>query len=384
MKRPHLFPVAALAVFLTFIACGERQVSVQGSASYQAIPDRLPDWEFARLVEGLSEPRGFFDTDNLISNETSYLHVIDRLRESRVRGGVYLGVGPGQNFSYIAEIRPRLAFIIDIRRDNLLQHLLYKALFALSHTRVEYLCLLTGRPAPHDAESWRGRPVRDLVEYVDAHSVDVDYLDRAWQAVIDRIMTFGLTLSETDIATVARFHQAFVDAGLSLRFHSYNRPPRPDYPTLRELLLQTDRAGNHANYLADEDDYRFLRSLENRNLVVPVVGDLAGPHALDALGRYIAGRGESVSAFYTSNVEFYLMRQGTFKRFAENVRGLPIDQRSVIIRSYFNRGYSRTLPGYVPGHSSTQLIQSVSEFLQAHDNGWYRTYWDLVTSGGGW
>src|SRR5690349_737909 len=95
---------------------------------------------FAGLVARLSEPAGYFDTDNLISNERSYLHVVPDLRALAGRKrSVYLGVGPDQNFSYIAHLRPSLAILIDIRRDNLLLHLLFKAIFAESRTRVEYL-----------------------------------------------------------------------------------------------------------------------------------------------------------------------------------------------------------------------------------------------------
>src|ERR1051325_1873390 len=83
---------------------------------------------FAALSARLSEPGGYFDSDNLISNETSYQHVLGKLKEFNVTGGVYIGVGPDQNFTYIAKIRPKLAIIIDIRRDNLLQHLLFKSL----------------------------------------------------------------------------------------------------------------------------------------------------------------------------------------------------------------------------------------------------------------
>src|SRR4029078_4879042 len=87
---------------------------------------------FATQIAALSEPAGYFDTDNLISNERSYLQVLPELRRRNVKGGAYLGVGPDQNFPYIAEVRPSIAFIVDVRRDNLLLHLLFKALFALS------------------------------------------------------------------------------------------------------------------------------------------------------------------------------------------------------------------------------------------------------------
>src|SRR5262245_52962726 len=80
---------------------------------------------FAAEIARFSEKEGSFDTDNLISNERDYLRVIPALVAGRVVGGVYLGVGPDQNFSYIARIRPTRAYIVDIRRDNLLLHLLF-------------------------------------------------------------------------------------------------------------------------------------------------------------------------------------------------------------------------------------------------------------------
>ena len=132
-------------------ACADGRVAAS-DAEFQAAAGRAQtDSAFARLIERLSEPGGYFDTDNLISNEASYLHVLGEMRELGVQGGAYIGVGPDQNFSYIAELRPTVAFIIDIRRDNLLQHLLFKSLFVLSRNRVEYLSLLFGRPPPEDA-----------------------------------------------------------------------------------------------------------------------------------------------------------------------------------------------------------------------------------------
>ena len=80
-----------------------------------------------------------------------------------MEGGAYIGVGPDQNFSYIAHIRPAIAFIVDIRRDNLLLHLLFKALFAEARTRVEYLALLTGRPVPPGLDDWREAGIARLV-----------------------------------------------------------------------------------------------------------------------------------------------------------------------------------------------------------------------------
>ena len=75
----------------------------------------LSDQEFWRLVGTLSEPAGAFElSDTFVSNETSVPELARWLRPS---GGVYIGVGPEQNFTYIAALRPAMAFIVDIRRE---------------------------------------------------------------------------------------------------------------------------------------------------------------------------------------------------------------------------------------------------------------------------
>jgi hypothetical protein len=140
--------------------------SAAASAAAPAVA--APAERLADVVARLSEPGGDFNSDNLISNEASYLHVVGAMRGLGVRGGAYVGVGPDQNFSYIAQVRPAVVFIIDIRRDNLLEHLLFKALFAAARNRAEYLALWTGRPTPPDVERWGERPIEQIVAYLDS------------------------------------------------------------------------------------------------------------------------------------------------------------------------------------------------------------------------
>ncbi len=122
-----------------------------------------------------------------------------------------------------------------------------------------------------------------------------------------------------------------------------------------------------------------MKSLEGRNLIVPVVGNLAGDHALREIGKVMTERGETLSALYVSNVEFYLMREGSFDAFAASVRTLPHDSRSVIIRSYFGGGFYGSHPQSVPGYFSTQLLQTVDSFVSESAKGGYATYMDLVS-----
>lgn len=332
---------------------------------------------FAALSARLSEPGGYFDSDNLISNETSYLHVIGKIRELGVTGGVYVGVGPDQSFSYIAKIRPKLAIIIDIRKDNLLQHLLFKAMFGRSRNRVEYLCTMFGKPFPK-TKGWESRGVKELSEYIDSTASDPKLFEKTAKDIRQDIQKFGIPLTQTDLETIGKVQHAFFSAGLDIRYSSYHRPPRSIYPPYRELLLETDLGGQQQNYFNSEDDFQFIKRLEDQDLIVPVVGDLSGPQAMKAIGQYIAEIKERVSAFYVSNVEFYLQRQGTFDKFAENLKALPIDNRSVIIRSYFNY-YAPAHPQAEPNHFSTQLMERIDDLIKQCASGECESYNDIVT-----
>jgi hypothetical protein len=351
------------------------QLAVGGAKAARPTADSVP---FARLVEQFSESGGLFDTDNLISNEASYLHIIGALRD-RVKGGAYIGVGPDQNFSYIAAIRPEVAFIVDLRRDNLLLHLLFKSLFETATNRLDFLCLLFGRSPPPDLAAWRNRPLADLLAYVDRAPVDSARQARVHAALVERIKGYGIPLSSQDVATLKRFHGEFTGAGLDLQFTSYGRQPRSYYPTIRQLYLEKDLTGIPASFLVKEDDFRFLQSLERRGRVVPVVGDFGGSRAFKSIARWLGDRNLSVSMFYTSNVEFYLFRQGTFRRYVENVRALPWARGGVIARSYFGGVMGQPHPQSIVGYASAQLLQTAASFIARTAEPDSVSYWDLVT-----
>jgi hypothetical protein len=122
-----------------------------------------------------------------------------------VRGGVYIGVGPDQNFTYMARVRPRMAFLVDIRRDNMLQHLLFKALFASAANRAEYLALWTGRPLPTPSAAFAARPITTLVAWIDSARATPASIERAKRVVREQVQRTGLALSADDLATIADF-----------------------------------------------------------------------------------------------------------------------------------------------------------------------------------
>jgi hypothetical protein len=368
MKRPQrrlCFAALPLALALALGAsAAHAQVATRRAARAVRELPALSDAAWAQLVLSLSEPGGYFDTDNLISNERSYLHVVAPLR--RMRGGAYVGVGPDQSFSYLAAARPAVAFIIDIRRDNLLHHLLLRSLFALSSNRAEYLARLHGRALPENPRAWDRRPLEAILNRIDSLPVD-PAAARATRLAIDSLVrALPLRVTDADLATIQRFHREFIENGTALRFRTFGRAPRPYYPTYRQLLLETDAVGRTASFMVDEEDFRWVKELEAKNLVIPVVGDLAGPDALRRIGAWLDQRGVGVSAYYTSNVEDYVWRDGKYDAFVANVRALPWTREGVIIRSYFHNGPGSAY-GLVarPGYYSSQMLQPVGAFLEA-------------------
>lgn len=338
--------------------------------------DSLSIAQFAALSGRLSDDGGYFDTDNLISNERSLLHAITEIRRADIHGGAYVGVGPDQSFNYIAHIAPDIAFVIDIRRDNLLQHLLFKALFAASRNRAEYLSLWLGRPVPSDVVAWNGRSIDSLISWAARTSATERSTRIALQTVAGRVRTFGITLSREDIAVIERLHKAFIADGVALRFTTFGRQPQPYYPTLGELLTERDLDGRQSGYLASDEAFSVVRSLQQRNLVIPVVGDLAGPTALPTLARVLREHHDSLSAFYTSNVEDYLIRDGRFPAFVRSLAALPRRSNAVIIRSWF--GGAGSHPRSVAGYHTTQLVEPVAAMATDPATAQVRSYRQLV------
>lgn len=340
-------------------------------------PDQgLPAAEFSRLFRDLSEEGGYFRSDNFTSNETSYLHVVDKLRELGATGGAYIGVGPEQNFTYIAKVRPRIAFIIDIRRQALIQHLMFKAIFHLASDRVQYLSLLLSKPLPKEKSPAPDASTNEILSLFSLTPAD----DRAYAsnlAAIRRAIKedFQIQLTEADQESLTYVYKNFRDEALEIAYRM-DGTRGGWFPTLKELIVQPDQHGKLGNFLASKDDYEVVRDLHRRNLIIPVVGDFAGKKALASIGDYLRKNGITVTAFYTSNVEQYLFQGGVFGGFAENVRKLPINEKSLFIRAVPNTRFSH--PAQLPGHRTTTLLQQMTVFLRDFDEGRYHTYTDMV------
>jgi hypothetical protein len=339
-RRLLLLAVAALAVCLNglWIVSG-------GGVAAATLPDRLTDDDFWRLATDLSEPNGWFRSDNLLSNEVWYESVIPDLEHTARPGGVYLGVGPEQNFTYIATLRPSMAFIIDVRRGNRDLQLMYKALFELSPTRADFVGRLFARPRPAGlTESSSPGQIFDAYASVEH---DEALYTRTLHDIDDHLVSDRhLPLTADDLDGIQYVYGMFVRYGPDLRYSSSGGGfGGGSQPTYADLMTSTDDEGRSRSYLANEATYRTVRVLEQRNLLVPVVGNFGGPKALRAVGAYLKRRDAVVSAFYLSNVEQYLRQDGLWDAFCGNVASLPLDSSSTFIRSVRGGRYGRRFGG---------------------------------------
>src|SRR5688500_988540 len=320
--------MARIPLFLTWIVLTGWMAAQERAP---ALPAELSDQEFWQLIVDVSEPDGHFEDENFGSNETGYERIMLRLQEAVRPGGVYVGVGPEQNFTYIAALRPKIAFVVDIRRQNMIEHLMYKALFELSEDRADFLSRLFSRPRPASVD--RHSNVADLFQAFATAPTDRQLFDGTFTRMLDVLVRqHRLGLTAGDQAALRKVFTAFYENGPNISY--VFRGTAESHPTYAQLMTALE-GGRNWSYLGSSDSFDYIRTMQRRNLIVPVVGDFAGPKALRALGAYVRARGGTVNGFYASNVEANLFRAGTWKAFYESVSTLPVHEAGVFVRTFF-------------------------------------------------
>jgi hypothetical protein len=316
-----------------------------GAACRSTLPPAMSDEEFRALVESLSEPAGAFTlSDNLVSNERRFA---ENARWIQPRGGVYVGVGPEQNFSYIANLQPAIAFVIDIRRENRNLHFLYKALFEISGDRADFvarLFLQSGRLGLDPPSS-----AADIFDRYASVPASPQARDATAAFVRERLLRVrGLPLTDADLESIDRAFDAFYKDGPEIQFWASGTvktdAPGPSY---RQLMTGRDMTGTARSFLADEASFQFVKRLQSSNLIVPVVGDFAGPAAIRRVGEYVRSHGDVIRAFYGSNVGVYLTTKQT-RAFCANLATLPVASDSWFIDSDSVRPFSAKLRSCAP------------------------------------
>ena len=325
------------------------------------------DQSIRRVISLCSETTSARHADNFVSNEDSIPAILGELAIRADEDSVYLGVGPDQNFSMIAQAKPALAFVVDFRRRNLLLHLLHKAIFALSPDRASYLKRLTSRSPQglrHDTE------VEALVEAFQSAPYD---RSRQQEHIGDvRVVLESLeVVRDEEWQDLATMQTRLAGPGLNAKFLAL-----PMYPTSARLILAKGTDGARRHFLASEPLYQRVRDLQRDDRLVPVVGDFAGTKTFSVLGDWLRARRFQVGVFYVSDVEFFLIRQGKFAAYLANLERLPWSKNAVLVRTS-----TREIdhPRRLSGHSSTTITEPATAFLDRAKRGEVHSVDDLFT-----
>jgi hypothetical protein len=324
-------------VILAILICG---ILLPAAAAPQTttLPAQITDAEFWRIFTEFSEPGGNYPYENFVTNEETIQDVMPVLTTVTRPGGVYLGVGPEQNFTYISGVKPKMAFIFDIRRQNAIEHLMYKAIFEMSPTRADFVSHLfsikTTDKVPETARA------NGLFLAFDGSKGDKAFYTQNLTAIRNNLSKHKFALGSEDLQKMEFIYDVFFRAGpqIDYKFESAFPAGMAPAPNYIQAMTDTDADKKAWSFLASEENYQVVRQLQMKNLVIPIVGDFAGPSAIRKVADYVGQHQAIVSAFYVSNVEYYLGtaagrgNDATVQRFYQNVATLPMDSSSLFIR----------------------------------------------------
>ncbi len=293
------------------------------SRAADTLPAQLSDSEYWKMISDFSEPNGFYQYDVITSNEVMYQYPLPKLARSVAPGGTYMGVGPEQNFTYIAAIRPKIAFIIDIRRDMMLEHLMYKAVFEMSADRLDFVSNLFSRKRPEQLTE--GSSIRSIFQAYASVKPDLALADQHLKNIMARLKTtHRFELTATDERRLQNIYLTFFREGV-VTFNASLLSPG-----YMALMTMTDAEGKNWSYLVSKENYDRVRAMHQKNLIVPLVGDFAGPKTIRRTGQYLRDHGAIVNVFYLSNVEDYIRQ--SWSPYMGNIASLPTDSSSLFIR----------------------------------------------------
>jgi hypothetical protein len=360
-----------LLVLLAFVLFGG---IVHSSAiqSANALPAELSDADFWRMISEFSEPGGTYPYENFVSNEDKLQSVIPALKQTVKPGGVYLGVGPEQNFTYAAALEARMAFVIDIRRQNMIELLMYKALFELSPTRADFVSRLFSRRTPPTGRN-ENATAEAVFAAIDDLPADATYYTENLKAVKDTLSKHGFALTADDLVNIDYVYNVFYRGGPAINYAFASASPAiRNPPSYTSNMTATDPTGRNWSFLATEQHYRYVRELQRKNMIIPLVGNFAGPAVIRNIGRYLTAHNASVSAFYISNVESYLDAKQV-QAFYDNVAALPIDPSSMFIR-LIDGNHTPSLSWWQAGRGNPQAVSPMAALVDLIKTGRRPTY----------
>ena len=211
--------------------------------------------------------------------------VSDEVRPERFRtairdlGGIFVGVGPEQNYLFAGWAKPEVLVLLDFDQLVVDLHAVYRAFFLNSPNPKAFLALWSAK------ERARARVI-----------IAKEAKDATQRAAMLTVYQQGRGLVELRLETI---RQSFSVQSISC-------------------------------FLTEPAQYRFLVALLRAGRVKTIRGDLTGKQTMKGLAQAAKQLGMVVRGLYLSNVEHYFDYSSGL---GPNITALPIDERSMIIRT---------------------------------------------------
>lgn len=241
-------------------------------------------------------------------------------------GGALVGVGSDQNYTMAAMARSEYLFMVDY--DPLIPwvHRIYGVLVSASETPQE---LINRFSAPSE------RATRTLLREGLADDPQKDQIVRHWE----------------------RRRSAW---------HAY-----------LQRVSRLRRGGTSFSWLSNPEYYEYVRALHRNGRVIARNGDVTAEQTLRGVGQACERLGTKVRILYFSNAEQFFPYSASF---IQNVRSLPMDDRSIVFRTIRHRSIEIADDG-----RWHYMIQELPDFLARLETGHYRRSFaltaDLLSAG---
>ena len=200
-------------------------------------------------------------------------------------GGIHVGVASDQNYTLMAVAGSELGYLIDLDRQVVRLHRVYMALI----------------DASPDPDVFLGR------------------FDAKAQAETRTLIEAGLAdMAEVDRVAAQKF---VADNREALRAYlgDVHTPPH---------------SAHGGTWLSDPKLYEHMRQMVAGGRLRPINGNLAGKTAMATIAAGARALELPITVLYLSNAEEYLSYTSEF---VDNVRGLPGDDRSILLRTIHDR-----------------------------------------------
>jgi hypothetical protein len=251
-----------------------------------------------------------YGLDCFVSSEVSYNQAIASCRKSpgSSPGGSYVGVGPEQNYSYIAALRHDFAVIVDARLDNLLEHLWFKLLLERAESPLEFLASMFQRAIP----SWlRAEPASgaELLGRLKRCPVLESEFSRNWDWLAKRLVE-RWDMPATLVARTRRICEEFYRRQTQIT--SVSGPSLAaldEMPTFEDVLSSRTAEGFNFHFLTDTERFSYIQHLHRLDRIVPVLGNLSSSSDIDDVAELVRSAGSPVETIYISNMEEFLVER---------------------------------------------------------------------------